>query len=336
MVRFLALACVPFAFPAGASVAVTVAPPAGEIAFVREDPTRRDINAAVDLWIVRTDRRGARRIVGTPGWDEAPAWSPDGSRIAFDKGIYEASEREDILKTIDVWSVRADGRGLRNLTRDGSASSPAWSPNSRALAFGRGNGIFVVRRDGSRRRQVARRFDPTTPAWSPDGGRIAFVTPGELWIVGAGGKSRRLLARGASSDTRAVWSPDGRTLSYAGASGGASGVFVVNAAGGRPKLLSRRDEEARWSPDGRRIALVRSGTPREAGIFVATPNGGARRRLTRGLDTEPTWSPDGRRIAFTRGLLVGDIFVVNIDGSSLRNLTRTPKLDERQPAWRPS
>jgi Tol biopolymer transport system component len=47
------------------------------------------------------------------------------------------------------------------------------------------------------------------------------------------------------------------------------------------------------------------------------------------------WSPEGRRIAFRRDLLVGDIYVLNADGSGLRNLTRTPKLDERQPAWRP-
>jgi hypothetical protein len=44
---------------------------------------------------------------------------------------------------------------------------------------------------------------------------------------------------------------------------------------------------------------------------------------------------DGRTIAFRRGLFVGDIYLVNVDGSRLRNLTRTPKLDERQPAWRP-
>jgi TolB protein len=308
--------------------------PAGAIAFVREDP-RAEINAGVDLWIVRANGRAPRRIVGGSGRDEAPAWSPDGGRIAFEKAFYEAGDREDALKAIDVWTVAADGRGRRNITRDGSASSPAWSPRGDALAFTRGDGIFVVRPDGSGTRHVARQADPTAPAWSPDGRRIAFTTPGEVWIVGANGIGERLLARGASSDTHAVWSPDGRSIAYAGVSGRASGVFAVAAAGGRPRLLSRRDDEAVWSPDGRRIALVHSGTARQAGIFLAGPDGRGRRRLTRGLDTEPTWSPDGRRIAFRRGLVLGDIYVVDVDGSNLSNLTRTAKLDERQPAWRP-
>ena len=104
--------------------------PAGLIAFVRENPTRADINASVDLWVVGADRRGARRLVGTSGWDEHPAWSPDGRRIAFDKGIYEAGQ-QDSLRTIDVWIVGVDGHGSRNVTHDGSATAPAWSPRSR-------------------------------------------------------------------------------------------------------------------------------------------------------------------------------------------------------------
>jgi TolB protein len=329
-VRLLTLALLSFTLAAAAEATRSAPAPVGAIAFVREQPTRVDINAGVDLWIVRADGRGARRIIGGSGWDESPAWSPDGSRIAFEKAIYEVGAREDTLKAIDVWTARTDGRGPRNVTRDGSASSPAWSPDGARLAFARGNGVFVVRRDGSGKRHIARRADPTVPAWSPDGRRIAFAVPGELRIVRADGTGERLLARGASSDTQAVWSPDGRSIAYS-----ATGVFVVSSAGGRPRLLSRRDEEALWSPGGRRIALVRSGTPREAGIFLAAHDGRGRRRLTRGLDTEPAWSPDGRRIAFRRGLLVGDIYAVNVDGSSLRNLTMTPKLDERQPAWRP-
>src|SRR5205085_951562 len=161
------------------------------------------------------DRRGARRIVGGRGRDEAPAWSPDGRRIAFEKAFYKAGAREDALKTIDVWTAGADGRGRRKVTRDRDASSPAWSPH-------------------------------------------------------------------------------GGTLAFAGTSGGVSGIFVISSAGGRPRLLSRHDEAALWSPDGRWIALVRSGTAREAGIFLMASDGRARKRVTRGLDSEPAWSPDGR------------------------------------------
>jgi TolB protein len=329
------LGCLAIAVAAAEGAARSASPPVGEIAYVREDPDRQDINAGVDLWLVRADGRGARRIVASSGWDEAPAWSPDGRRIAFQKSFYEAGDREETLGAIDVWTANADGRRARNVTHDGSASSPAWSPGGDLLAFARGNGIFVIRPAGSGRRQVARRADPTPPAWSPDGRRIAFATPGEAWITGATGSGQRLLARGASSDTHVPWSPDGRRLAYAGARGGVSGVFVISATGSRPRLLSRGDEDAAWSPDGQRVALVRAGTPREAGIFLAASDGRGRQRLTRGLDSEPTWSPDGQRIAFRRGLLLGDVFVVNVGGSRLRNLTQTPKLDEREPAWRP-
>jgi WD40-like Beta Propeller Repeat len=85
--------CVALFLAAAAGSAIP--PPRGLIAFVREDPTRADVNASVDLWVVRADGRGARKLVGTSGWDEHPAWSPDGGRIAFDKGLYEAGQRED-------------------------------------------------------------------------------------------------------------------------------------------------------------------------------------------------------------------------------------------------
>jgi TolB protein len=331
--RLVSFLCVAFFLAVAASSAVPQPP--GLIAFVRENPTRADVNASVDLWVEGADGRGARKLVGTSGWDEHPAWSPDGRRIAFDKGLYEAGQGEDFLKSIDVWTVGVDGHGSRNVTREGSASDPAWSPKGDALAYARGDGVFVVRPNGYAKRRAARRADPTEPAWSPDGRRVAFTTPGELWIASASGTGQRRLAQGASSDTRAVWSPDGRSVSYFGTRGRTVGLFAARLAGGRPRLLSRLEERAIWSPDGHRLALVRVGEPREAGIFLARPNGREKRRLTRGLDTEPTWSPDARRLAFRRGLLVGDIYVVGVDGSGLRNLTRTPKLDERQPVWQP-
>ena len=321
-------------------VAVTLVMPAASsdarrdvLVFVRQDHRASGLNAGVDIWTIAAAGGHARRLVGGGGWDEEPAWSPDGSRIAFARSIFTPGEPDIGLKSLDVWTVAADGRGRRKLTRDGS-SSPDWSPDGRRLVLGRGDGLVVVRRDGSRKRLIVRRDDPAAPTWSPHGHLIAFIPPGELRIVGATGRGQRLVARGADSGGSPSWSPDGSRIAFAGGRT-VEGVFVVPWRGVRLRLLARDYVEPAWSPDGRRVALVRQGTPGEAGLFLVAVRGGRPHRLTRGLDTQPEWSPDGRRLAFRRGDANGDIYVVHADGGGLRNLTRTPRLDERDPAWRP-
>jgi len=323
-----------------AIVAVTLAVPTAStgarrdmIVFVRQDPQAAGLNAGVDLWTIAAAGGHARRLVGGAGWDEEPAWSPDGSRIAFARSIFTPGEPEIGLKSLDVWTVAADGRGRLKLTHDGS-SSPDWSPDGRLLVFGRGDGLVVVRRDGTGTRRIVRVDDPAAPTWSPDGHRIAFMPPGELRIVGATGRGPRLLVRGADSSWSPSWSPDGSRIAFAGRRT-VEGVFVVPWRGGRTRLLARGYVEPAWSPDGRRVVIVRQGTRKEAGLFLVGRGGGRPERLTRGLDTQPGWSPDGRRLVFRRGLLTGDIYVVDVEGRGLRNLTRTPRLDERDPDWRP-
>jgi Tol biopolymer transport system component len=304
------------------------------IVYVRQDPRAGGLNDGVDLWVVGL-RGGARRLVGSEGWDESPAWSPGGNRIAFVKSLFAPAGPDVVLRSADVWTVGVDGRSRRELTRNDSASSPVWSPDGRRLAFAHGNGVFLVRRDGSGRVRIARADDPGEPSWSPDGRRIAFTVPGEVRVADTNGGGARLLARGAESGSSVAWSPDCRLIGFTGTRRGVTGAFLVSAGGGRPRLLARGHLEPIWSPDGRTIAVVRQGAPRQAGLVLIAAGGGGPRRLTRGLDTEPVWSPDSRRLAFRRGLLTGDMYVVNADGGGLRNLTRTPRLDEREPAWRP-
>ena len=107
------------------------------------------------------------------------------------------------------------------------------------------------------------------------------------------------------------------------------------------------DMDPSWSPDGQLIAFA-SDRNGNADIFIMKKDGSDVRQLTFDTMDEriPRWSPDGRKILFLSGsdglLSVEsarfrylDIFAVDIDGSHLANLTRTPSADEYEPAWSP-
>ena len=97
------------------------------------------------IYVMNADGSGQRRLTGTAGFEDSPAWSPDGQKIAFgrDGGVYV---------------VNADGSGERRLTRNRAAfHGPAWSPDARRIAFVRALGrgrhnleIYVANADGSR------------------------------------------------------------------------------------------------------------------------------------------------------------------------------------------
>jgi Tol biopolymer transport system component len=149
-------------------------------------------------------------------WIESPAWSPDGSRIAFvvyDENAYKFS----------IQVVRPDGTGRHVLTDLGSKSISdlAWSPDGSQLAFSvsthdeGGSGIHVVRRNGSGLRAITgrERIGDRWPAWSPDGTMIAFIRSfqdgfAELMMVEVDSGTEQLLEEGSPNGPIA-WNPEG-------------------------------------------------------------------------------------------------------------------------------
>lgn len=121
------------------------------------------------------------------------AWSPDGSRLAFD-ALYGGG----------IWIVGVDGSGLTKV--DGK--DVRWSPTGRQLAFRSAGGIWVTNADGSERRLVApvgRR-----PVWSPDGSRIAYErSPGTLETVRWNGSDVQTIGAAETGPWTASgpWSP---------------------------------------------------------------------------------------------------------------------------------
>jgi TolB protein len=116
-------------------------------------------------------------------------------------------------------------------------------------------------------------------------------------------------------------------------------IYVINADGTGLRRLTRNtvnDSNPVWSPDGGKIALVRDRDNQHAtaNIYVMNADGSGQRRLTPNLrlagrgrpSVELAWSPDWKKIAFVAGasyLGGGDIFVINADGSGLRNVTNS-------------
>ena len=147
--------------PAGAAFPGTN----GKIAFT----STRDGNR--EIYVMNADGTGQTRLTSSTAIDEAPAFSPDGSRIAFTSGggVYVMNASES-TKTTNV-----------NKVQIGSGSHPTFSPDGSRVAFDGGGEILITNADGSgaptflTSNVVA---DDRDPAWSPDGSKIAFNNSG--------------------------------------------------------------------------------------------------------------------------------------------------------------
>jgi TolB protein len=136
------------------------------------------------LYLANADGSGVRQLGTAPVRGVSPAWSPDGTRLAFVSfadGNDPACDAASCPPSGELYVVRADGTGLRRLTRSRADDEhPTWSPDGRRIAFSSGfslrrqghpRWLMVIPPTGGRAVRIGRFAGVLDPAWSPAGVR---------------------------------------------------------------------------------------------------------------------------------------------------------------------
>jgi TolB protein len=179
-------------------------------------------------------------LAGPPAMSFAPAFSPDGRRIAFSM----ANEGNT-----DIYVVGAGGGFPQRLTTTpGIDTAPSFSPDGRSIAFESDRGgtqqIYVMNADGSGQRRISfTGGSHASPAWSPKGDLIAFSRWNgatlSIGVVAPDGTGERMVTNGWQ-DERPSWAPDGEFLVFQRTQQGSGQVwpYTVSLNGSEPKRLA--------------------------------------------------------------------------------------------------
>ncbi len=185
-----------------------------------------------EIYIMNADGTNQTRITNNLSQDTFPAWSPDGTKLAF------MSPREG---NAEIYVVNRDGSGLRRLTNHPSSDvTPTWAPSGNQIAFtsdrtGRPQ-IWIMNADGSGQQQITRESWCDRPTWSPAPfNEIAYASQAgggyDIKIFSFETRSVNSITNGEGSNESPAFSPNGRHIAFTSSRAGKYQVFTIDRDG---------------------------------------------------------------------------------------------------------
>lgn len=287
-----------------------------------------------DKWGLAGKHERVKLLTAIGGSSEYPAWSPDGTQIAF-QHIGDRTGEADIYDPRDIYVIAADGAQARRVTHGAeqgvSCEHPSWAPDSRRLVCACDTDgdmdLYVLDTiSGELSRLTDEPGDERHPVWSPDGAYVAFTSSvdTQAGIDGRSGAYVLGLERGGIKQvattlgyTPLAWSPDSQRIAYTPWQAESSGIplCTVRLNDGRQTCWpDRYCFDPTWSPDGSAIGCI-------SRVEIEAFNLQTEQTTTL-LDTEfyilsgLSWSADSKRLVFAAGLMAGaanDLYLLEVE-----------------------
>jgi TolB protein len=231
------------------------------LAFTRRSPTRTDANHYPTTDLVVVDReRGCSRVLAGTGTDSlsAPAWSPDGSTLAFLRSLGAMYGTSRALET-----VKPDGSSIARIAI-GNLLPAVWAPDgSGRISYGQDGGMRVQSRDGKVTIVDATTGGAEFQSWSPDTSKVLYTISVHqgIWVANADGSGYHDRSpAGTRNPTGIFWSrfsPDGRSIAFLWG----RVVWIQDAEGGNERQLATASGPGGtlWTPAGDEVLYTGDG-----------------------------------------------------------------------------